>query len=180
MQLDLEDILAGTVGRILVKLFLFVSAVWVGCSLGALALVAGRCGTSWYNALGWLGNVWASPLLLFSVWLLPNIVVLGGGIGYFMLSDNTGYKAWGVVVALESFFVMAGWSMDLYTAWPITIAWISWLVLLGMVETGIWLVRQMQTNRWARELAVLNMENAYRRAEREAAERLQMSKEHDR
>jgi hypothetical protein len=180
MQLDLEDILASTFGRVLVQVFLFASAVWVGCALGALALVAGTCATSWHDALLWLSRVWASPLLLFSVWLLPNIVVLCGGAGYFLVSENAGFKAWGVVVALESFFVMAGWSMDLKTAGPIAIAWVSWLVLLAMVETGVWLVRQMLTNRWARELAVLNMENARRRAEKEVAERLRMSKEEDR
>ena len=180
MQIDLEDILASTFGRVVVQAFLFASAVWVGCVLGALALVAGGCGTSWHDALGWLANVWASPLLLFSAWLFPNIVVLAGGVGYFLISENAGFKAWGVVVALESFFVMAGWSMELKTAWPIAIAWVSWLVLLGMVETGVWLVHRTLAKRWARELAVLNMENARRRAEKEVAERLRMSKEDDR
>lgn len=180
MQIDFEDILASTFGRILVQVFLFASAVWVGCTLGALALVVGVCGTSWHDALGWLAKVWASPLLLFSAWLLPNIAVLCGGVGYFLVSENAGFKAWGVVVALESFFVMAGWPMDLKTVWQIVIAWVSWLVLLGMVETGVWLVRQMLTNRWARELALLNMENARRRAEKEVVERLRMSQEDDR
>ncbi len=109
MQLDLEDILTSTFGRILVQVFLFASAVWVGCTLGALALVAGTCATSWHDGLRWLSRAWASPLLLFSVWLLPNIVVLCGGVGYFLVSENAGFKAWGVVVALESFFVVAGW-----------------------------------------------------------------------
>jgi hypothetical protein len=118
--------------------------------------------------------------LLFSVWLLPNIVVLCGGVGYFLVSENAGFKAWGVVVALESFFVIAGWSMKLKTVWPITVAWVAWLVLLVMVETGVWLVRQMLTNRWARKMAVLNMKNARRRAEQEVVERLRMSREGDR
>lgn len=180
MQIDLEDILTSTVGRILVQIFLFASAVWVGCTLGALGLVAGVCVTSWHDALGWLGAVWASPLLLFSVWLFPNIVVLCGGVGYFLVSENAGFKAWSVVVALESFFVMAGWAMDLKSAGPIAIAWISWLLLLGMVETGVWLVLQMLTNRWARELAVFNMENTRRRAEQQLVERLRLNKEDDR
>ena len=180
MQIDLEDILASTLGRILVQAFLFASAVWVGSTLGALALVAGVCVSSWHDALLWLTRVWASPLLLFSVWLFPNVIVLAGGVGYFLVSENAGFKAWGVVVALESFFVMAGWSMDLKSAWPIAIAWISWLVLLGMVETGVWLVRQMLANRWARQLAVLNMENARCRADKEVVERLRMSKQDDR
>ncbi len=179
MQLDPEDILAGTFGRIVVQVFLFVSAVWVGCSLGALALVVGACISTSYHALGGLASVLISPLLLCSAWLIPNIVVLGGGMGYFLISENAGFKAWGVVVAFESFFVMAGWSMDLQTAWPITMAWLAWLVLLGMVETGVWLIRQMLTNRWARELAVLNMENARRRAERDADENTRIKRDND-
>lgn len=161
----------------MVQLLLFASAVLVGCTLGALALIAGDFGTSYHGALGWLGDVWAWPLLLLSAWLLPNIVVLGGGLGYFLMSENAGFKAWGMVVALESFFVMAGWARDFQSAWPITIAWVSWLVLLGLVETGVWLIRQMLINRWARELAVLKMENVRRRPEKEAAERSQMSHE---
>jgi hypothetical protein len=40
-----------------------------------------------------------------------------------------------------------------------------------MVGTGIWLVRQMRTNRWARAMAELSAENAMRRAERETQAR---------
>ncbi len=69
--------------------------------------------------------------------------------------------------------------MDVQTAWPITMAWLAWLVLLGMVETGVWLIRQMLTNRWAHELAVLNMENARRRAERDADENTRIKRDND-
>lgn len=65
-------------------------------------------------------------------------------------------------------FVVAAWASDLDSMLPITIAWISWLVLLVMLETGVWLIRQMLTNRWARQLAMLNMENSRTNAEREA------------
>ncbi len=148
--------------------------------VGGLALVIGICGHSWRDALTNLFMIWASPLLLFSVWLFPNVVVLAGGAGYFITSENAGFRAWGILAGLESFFVIAGWSMDLKSAWPIAIVWVSWLIILGVLETGVWLIRQMLTNRWVRELAVLNMENAHRRAEQEVVERLQMRKEDDR
>lgn len=180
MQLDLEDILAGTFGRVIKQALLFASAVWTGCIVGGLALVIGICGHSWQDALSNLSMIWASPLLLFSVWLFPNVVVLAGGVGYFITAENAGFRAWGVLAGLESFFVMAGWFMELKSAWPITIAWVAWLVIVGMLETGVWLISQMLTNRRVRELAVLNMENARRRAEMEVIERLRISREADR
>ena len=48
---------------------------------------------------------------------------------------------------------------------------IAWLVVLTMVETGIWLTRQMRMNRWAHQMAALSAENSMRRAEREAMAR---------
>ena len=48
---------------------------------------------------------------------------------------------------------------------------LAWLVLLAMVETGIWLTRQMFMNRWAHRLAALSAENSMRRAERETQAR---------
>jgi hypothetical protein len=51
-------------------------------------------------------------------------------------------------------------------AWlPITVALVSCLVLIGMIGTALWFLRQWQINRWANEMAVLQAENAVRRAE---------------
>ncbi|MES2921320.1 MAG: hypothetical protein V4819_07230 [Verrucomicrobiota bacterium] len=179
MQLDIEDILANAFGRIVRQCLLFASAVWIGSMVGGLALVIGIGGHSWHDALMNLNRVWASPLLLGTAWMVPNIIPLLGGLGYFVVSESAGFKAWGVVAALESFFVMAGWAMELKDPISIAIAWGAWLVLLVMLETGVWLIWQMLRNRWARQLALLEMENARRRAELEARQREVIDREKD-
>ena len=170
VDFDLEDILAGTFGRIIRQAFLFATAVWTGCMLGGLALVIGICGYSWHEALEWLPKLWMSPLLLFSLWLLANLPVLLCGLVYFIISEDAGFTAWGVLVALESFFVMAAGSSRLHSNGPIAVAWISWLILLGILETCVWLIHRRLEKRWARELAILKLENARRRAELKAEE----------
>ena len=179
MQIDIEDILASTFGRILSQCLLFASAVWIGSMVGGLALVAGISAISWHDGLTNLSGVWASPVLLGSQWLVLNSVILLGGLGYFVVSENAGFAAWGVVAGLESLFVLLGWSMDLKSPVSIAVCWIAWLVLLVMMETGVRLIWQMLRNRWARELAMLEMENARRRAEFEERQREGIRREKD-
>lgn len=171
MQIDIEDILAGTFGRILRQCLLFASAVWVGSMVGGLALVAGICVISWDDGMMQLPLVWASPVLLGSQWLVLNAVVLLGGLGYFLISEDAGFAGWGILAGLQSLFVVLGWSMDLEISRSIVVCWISWLVLLVMMEAGVLLIWQMLRNRWARQLALLEIENAHRRAEFEARQR---------
>jgi hypothetical protein len=168
MQLDPEDVFAGTFGRIALRFLLFVSAVWIGSMVGGAALAIGSSLDSWRSALSDIYWIWASPAFLVSTWLILNAFVLLGGLAYFMISESDGILAWGILAGLESFFVVAAWASELDKMESILLAWISWLVLLVMIETGVWLIRQMLTNRWARQLAILNMENSRNNAEREA------------
>lgn len=41
VNVDIEDILAGIFGSMLGRILLFMLAVWLGCSIGVTALVAG-------------------------------------------------------------------------------------------------------------------------------------------
>lgn len=166
MRIDFEDILSGAVGRILVLFVFLVSAVWVGSMIGGLAWLAGS------HSFGEIPTIWElfmSPLLLINLWLVPNVGFLAIMVTYLLVSDEFGHVAWGVIVGFESLFVMLGWGLNFHDMKDTTLAWSCWLVLLVMVETGIWLDRQMRTNRWAREMAELSAENALRRAQRAAA-----------
>ena len=169
MQLDIEDIFAGAFGRVL-GIFLFaLSAIWAGSFVGALALELG----SWYDGfslsrLAGLFDLWASPVLMLSWYIIPNFGVLALLVTYLFVTENFGILLWGGFMIVESAFAMFGnhWS---YTSPGETIAaWSFWLVLVAMCGAGVWLVRQMARNRWARSLAKLNAENARNRAEREA------------
>ena len=181
MKLDVEDVLASAIGGVFGRAILFLVAVWIGCFIGSAGLMAGGmtdAGTWRVNGLLWL---WAGPLLLFSTWAFLNIPFLLFSLIRFVRGDGDSYVTWGVVIAVESLVVMLSWVKSFVNGWPaMGVAWATWLVLLVMVGTGIWLVRQHLINLWARDMAMLRAANAQKRAEREAEERRRMELEGDR
>lgn len=165
MQLDFEDIMASAVGRILILFVFFAGAVWLGSIIGGLAC---HVGFHRHHNLPTLLELFMSPLLQVNLWIVPNVAFLALMTVYLLMADGVGHAAWGVIVGFESLFVMLGWGLKFEETKDTVLAWSCWLVLLVMAETGVWLHRQMITNRWAREMAELRAENAMRRAEREA------------
>lgn len=181
MDLDVEDIIAGAVGSVLGRMVLFGVAVWLGCCVGGTGIAAGsiaEAGTWRVPTLLWL---WAGPLLLFSSWAFLNIPFLFYFLMRFVRGDGDSYLTWGIVIGMQALFVMLGWVRDFVDGWvPLIVAWTTCLMLLVMIGTGIWLVRQHLINLWARDMAMLRAENAQRRAERENEERQRMRMEEDR
>jgi hypothetical protein len=181
MNLDVTDIFASAIGGVFGRAVLFIVAIWLGCCIGGAGIVAGSMADagSWrVNTLLWL---WAGPLLLFSSWAFLNIPFLLYYLMRFVRSEGDSYLTWGVVIAVESLVVMLGWVKSFVSGWlPMSIAWATWLVLLMMLGTGIWLVRQHLINLWARDLAMLRAVNAQQRAERETEERRRMELEGER
>jgi hypothetical protein len=173
MQLDVEDIFAGVFSSILGRWLLFIVAVWIGCWVGLTGLVAGSY--SWGGRLDIeevIERLALAPTLLLSLWGVLNVPFLLFSFIYFIRSESVGYKAWGIVIGVESLTVMAGWAR--YKSgggWELLVAWLAWLVVLVMVETGVWLIAQMVRNRWARQLDALRSENAQRNAAAEAERR---------
>jgi hypothetical protein len=166
MRFDFEDILSGVLGRILVLFLFLVSATWLGSIIGGLASFTGKDN---FGEIPTIADLFMSPLLLINLWIVPNVAFLAIMVTYLLVSDEFGHVAWGVIVGFESLFVMLGWGLRFHDMKDTTLAWSCWLVLLVMVETGVWLDRQMRTNRWAREMAELSAENAMLRAQRAAA-----------
>ena len=181
MDLDVEDIITGAVGSVLGRFVLFLVAVWLGCSVGGAGIAAGdmaESGTWQVPTLFWLG---AGPLLLFSSWAFLNIPFLMYFLMRFVRGDGDSYLTWGIVIGVQALVVMLGWVGDFVEKWvPMIIAWTTWLVLLVMIGTGIWLVRQHLINLWARDIGLLRAENAMRRAEQEEKERRRILLEDDR
>ena len=170
MQFDVEDVLAGAFGRIILLFLFLVSGIWAGSVIGGLAWFFGTWDLSPGELLSVPSVLWESPGLLINLWIIPNAGLLAVGIVILLVSESYGFVAWGMIVGFESLFVMLGQGFD----WPLRVclvAWSGWLVILAMVETGIWLVRQMRMNRWAHQMAALSAENAMRRAEPEAMAR---------
>lgn len=168
MSYDPVDVFGGTLGSILRQALLFAAAVWIGSLIGGIGFAAGHLASG-----GGIERafrlVYASPLLLISLWGIPNLFVLLVALVYFLRSENAAYVAWIVLAGIESLVVMLGWAGDLPEFWvPRTIAWGVWSVTLAMATTGVLMLRQWQINRWALHMARVAAENARRRAEIEA------------
>lgn len=171
MQLDIEDIMAGMLGRIFLLILFMLSAAWVGSMIGGLAWFIGNWDLSARYLVSEFPRPWSCPELLISDWFIPNVALLGAGIAILFLTDHLGFAAWGIFVGIESVFALLRFSYHFKSVGQLIIISVAWLVLLVMVETGIWLIRHMRMNRFARQMAALSAENAMRRAEREALAR---------
>jgi len=179
MNIDVEDVLAGALSSIIGRAILFVFAMWLGCTIGGMSLIVGMIVQEGTWQLGgvyqWL---WASPMLLFSQWGFLNFPFLIFAFIYFIRSENAGYRAWGIILGVESLMVMLGWcKYPMQPGWPIVSAWLTWALVLAMVETGVWLLYQHQVNIWAREMGMLRSEIAQRRAEKVAKENILINRE---
>ncbi len=154
--------MGSVLGRIVLLFVYLASSIWVGSAIGAVARMAGDIDVAAGIYFPDFLDLWRAPYLLINIWLVPNFAILAVAITYLMLTGNLGYAAWGSIVGLESLFAMTGYGSDFYSSGNMLVAWISWLVLLAMLETGLWLIHKMQVNRWAQELAMLRAENAMR------------------
>jgi hypothetical protein len=168
MRLDFEDVLSGVFGRTVLISLYFLSAIWAGSLIGSLGAMAGNRSCWGVVPPGGLFDILWSPGLLINLWIVPNVGLLAIAAVYLMVSENTGFAAWGAIFGMESIFVMLGWDTEDMSMMDQLIGWGSCLLLVSMACTGLWLIRHMRMNRWAHEMAALSAENAMRRAEREA------------
>lgn len=165
MKIHFGDVFASGIGWLLKQLFLFTAAIWLGCSMGAAALIAGELAGGGRASFGLLLG---SPVLLRTLWLIPNLCFLGAAIYWFVRNETHTPRACGTLAAVQALVAVAGWVGEFNGEWlPITVAWITCAVLIVMMGTGVWFLHQWQINRWAGEIAALNAENAMRRAELE-------------
>jgi hypothetical protein len=167
MSYDPVDVWGGALAAIFRRAFLFAAAVWAGTLLGGMALAAGNLAAGGFLEHG-LQLIFASPLLLVSLWGIPNLFVLLVGVVFFVRSENAAYAAWIILAGIESLVVMLGWAGDFSGWWPRTAAWASWVVLLTMAAAGVFVLRQWQINRWALHMARVEAEIVRKRAEIEA------------
>jgi hypothetical protein len=178
MQIDFEDILAGSIGRMVVVSLFLVSGIWIGSMIGGFGILLGEEGID-----GVLDPavVFLSPLFLINLWIVLNGFFLAGMLIWIFAADGIGYLSWGILVGVESLFVLLGFSFGYSVKFSspanMAVAWGVWLLLLAMLETGVWLVCQWRRSIWARQLAALRAENAMIHLERDAKNHSQWSQE---
>jgi hypothetical protein len=174
---DPVDIWGGALGSIFKQLLLFVSAVWVGCLIGGIALLPGSLIVSGTVSERFLKMILISPMFLFSLWGAFNVLLLLGALAFFIRSENASYGAWMIFAGIESLIVMLGWAKD-FPGWLAQSAmWVSWVITLSMAVAGVLLLRQWQSNRFAHHLAVIAAENAAKRAAKEMNDQISLSRE---
>jgi len=170
MKIDFGDVFASGIGWLFKQIFLFAVAVWTGCTIAAAALLVGVLAEGTGFDFSDLRLMLISPVLLLTIWLIPNLCFLGAAGYWFVRTETSSYIAWSVLATVEAAVCLAGSAGELLDGTlAVTAAWISGFVLLGMMGTGIWFIRQWHLNRWAVEIALLKSENEMRRAELEEA-----------
>ncbi|MCW1924897.1 hypothetical protein OKA05_20205 [Luteolibacter arcticus] len=162
MKIDFGDVFASGIGWLLKQLFLFVASIWLGCSMGAAALLAAGLVKGWSFDAGLLIG---SPVLLLTSWLIPNVCFLGAAIYWFVRNETNTPLACGILAGVEALVSVAGQAGEINGWLPLTVAWVTCLVLIAMMGTGLWFLGQWQINRWALEIEELKAENAMRRAQ---------------
>lgn len=110
-----------------------------------------------------------SPMLLFNITIVPNAALLALMFARHLTNEGLGFFAWGMLVAAESVFALLSVAEEFRSFEDGVIILISWLAILFMVETGVWLIYQWRKTLWVRNLFEISAENSMRRAERDAA-----------
>lgn len=166
MWIDIEDLLAGIVGKVVLIALFFLSAIWLGSLVGGVAILAGKGASvrDFFEVLIF------SPILEINLWIIPNVALLAGMLVWILVNDSLDHAPWGIVMGAESLFVMLGWGLDFSEPIHAAISWASWLMLLVMAETGVWFIQQWRRQVQIQGIMALKAENWAARAVREAGQ----------
>lgn len=162
MKIDFGDVFASGIGWLVKQLLLFLASIWLGCTMGAAALLAGRLADGW----SFDGELLLySPVLLLTIWIIPNACFLGASMYWFVRNETNTPLACGILAGVEALICVAGKTGRIHGWLPLSVTWVTCVMLIAMLATGLWFFRQWQLNRWAIQLEELKAENAMRRAQ---------------
>lgn len=100
---------------------------------------------------------------IFEGFLSSAFPLVGAGLAFFLFTQRDLAWWWFASVVLHAML----WLGDDNAS---AVGWVSGVLLCGMTGTALWFARAWQHNRWAREMAELQAENASRIAARERAQ----------
>ncbi len=168
MKADIIDIFVDGCGWVLGKASLFALAIAMGIGMGAVALAAGTFTGG--GGFGFARN--AAPIyghLIIVCVLLPLAVGIFWTGMWFVRSENTGVREWGIIAAVQALLVTGGFCTALPGGWlPQLAAWSLAIAMPAMLGAGLWSFQQWRVQRWAAGLIELQAINAARRAELKA------------
>ncbi len=168
MKIDFADAFASGVASAFLSLLVFLGGIWTGVTTGAIALGAADLAGDGSLDDTELDNFFTDPQMVLLVWVLPGVLCLAAALFRFGRIDGSGVIRWGILVAAVSGGIVWGYVKEIDSGWvPVAAGWTAWVVLVGMIGTGLWFLRYWQINRWAAELTILKAENAVRRTEME-------------
>ena len=162
MKFDFGDVFASGIGWLMKQIALFVASIWLGCTMGGAAILAGGLTRGWSFDSELLLY---SPMLLLTIWIIPNVCFLGASMYWFVRNETNTSLACGIIAGVEAVVCLAGKATWLRGWLPQSVAWVTCLALIGMMATGLWFLGQWRINRWALELEELKAENAMRRVQ---------------
>ena len=158
LKFDPVDVVGAGCWDAITRVFLFVTAVFIGCGIASWAI----------NVRSLLDEISApimyfliGPVYLLSVWAIIGFPVLIGGCFMMVRTEATLAPRWtGLAIAL-GLLCMCGYG-HADKAW---LSWPLWIVLNAMYATATWFFIQWSRNRWIQEMAELKAENEQRRLE---------------
>jgi hypothetical protein len=163
----LESCLGGCAQPV-ARLFLFLSAVWVGCVAAAMPIAVG-----W--SIGGPLEAWAripfemlvAPKLMLTRYFFLNGAALAVVMFLFFQYEVNVPKWWFGIAISQSLFAMFGWIQDFDDFLIQLLVWFCWLVTVAVLIGGGLFVRQWLMSRHGRQLWMLRAENRLKRAELE-------------
>ena len=159
LKFDPVDVIGAGCWETLLRFFLFVSAVMVGCGIGSWSLHAGHMfDEPWSPILYFL----VGPLHLFSYTIFISFPLGVAGLFVLFRSEEPLAPRWAALASSLGFLVVLGYFKDIEHHW---LTWPLWFLMTSMLCTATWFWMKWSRNRWAQELLDIKVENQERRNE---------------
>lgn len=159
LKFDPVDVVGAGCWDTISRLFLFASAVVVGCGIGSWSL----------HAHHMFDEIWTpilvfflGPIHLISWWAAINFPLLLAGLFVMIRSEEALAPRWaGLATCLAYLCVLGHYSANdaFRFAWPLC------LLMTAMLCTATWFWIQWHRNRWIQEIEEIKAENHQRRQE---------------
>lgn len=157
LKFDPVDVVGAGCWDMLSRLFLFITAIFIGCGIGSWSLHVHEMFSSPEEPLLMF---LIGPIHLLSSWAVISLPLLLAFLGIFVRTEKELAPRWAGLAISMAIFCLCGYFKEAHwIAWPLC------LLLCAMLATATWFFMQWSRNRWIQEMAELKAENQQRRLE---------------